>query len=66
MSDVFQWPFFCNGLRQMNRTERLKIVSGKNVDLQVRRSKLINLTLLAKKLNKTAFRSDSVDWFDTT
>ena len=66
MSDVFQWPFFCNGLHQMNRTERLKIVSGINVDLQVRRSKLINLALFARKLIKIAFRSDSVDWFDTT
>ena len=39
----FSVAFFCNGLRQMNRTERLKIVSGINVDLQVRRSKLIKI-----------------------
>ena len=50
----------------MNRTERLKIVSGINVDLQVLRSKLINVALFVRKLIKIAFRSDSIDWFDTT
>ena len=39
----------------MNRTERLKIVSGINVDLQVLRSKLINLALFVRKLIKLLF-----------
>ena len=64
MSDVFQWPF--SVMVCIRWIEHLRIVSVKNVDLQMQRGKRINLALFARKLIKIAFQSDSVDWFDTT
>ena len=48
-------------------TERLKIVSGTNVDLHMRQTKLGDVYLASfGRQFVTAFWSDSVDWFDVS